>query len=324
MISTAYLHEHDILDTFLEETHHLMNDVYDAQNRLFAAENYIDEQIFMGESASDYEIMLEETKKNVFTRIGEKVIEWVDIAIDKLKEIAISIGNHLKRAADWQNKAKTDEALKTQMEKDPELAKKFIDSVMSGNIKAHDVKDMDDLLKTAQELADKLESGKIDEKTYMDKVDEKLAKYAERSKNIQSILGIVTTAASVLTAIYVIRSNGAEVRAKAKDAESILNGTKQKAQQIVVNPSPVTVKVYSDGKVKSNQKVNPPNDKNGSSSSFIGNYMEKGEDSGNTINTLLQGQRKIMMAFMQDMSAWNIVAKKADEKLESIVSTSSN
>lgn len=276
MISTAYLHEHDILDSFMEETYHIMNDVYDATNKLIAAENYVDEQVFMGESADDYQVMLEETKKNVFAIIGEKVIEFIKTVVATIGKFGASIGEHLKGL----KKHAGDEALKEQMRNNPELAKKFIEAVMSGNIKLHDVKDMDDLLKTAQELTDQLMSGKIDEQKYMDKVDDKLNKYANRAKNITAILGVVIGTTGILAAVNKLGVGGKDVEAQAIATRGDYNVMKEKMMR--------EANAEAGGKT-------------------------------NRLAVWLKGQQKIIGAIEHDYSGWRSVLAKAEGKLGDIV-----
>lgn len=276
MISTAYLHEHDILDSFMEETHHIMNDVYDAMNRLTAAENYIDEQVFMGESVEDYQVMLEDTKKNVFAIIGDKIIEFFKAASDALIKFGKNIASSLKIFKKHAN----DEALKEQMKNNPELAKKFIDSVMSGNIKMHDVKDMNDLLKTAQELTDQLMNGKIDETEYMDKVDKKLDKYANRAKNITAILGVIAGTTGVLTVVSKLNLKGKEVDAEAIRIRGDFNALKETAMR----------EANRDAGGKTNR-----------------------------VAVWLKGQKKIATALETDYSGWRSVLANGADKLGDLV-----
>lgn len=269
MISTAYLHDNDALDTFMEETHHIMNDVYDATTRLLAVENYIDEKVFMGESVSDYEVMLEETKKNVFAVIGDKIIEWGKRLMEFFKKTADNIAESIKGL----KKYTSDDALKEQMKNNPELAEKFINAVMSGNIKAHDVKDMDDLLKTAQQLSDQLLSGKIDEKTYMDKVDDKLEKYANRSRNITAIIGLAVGASGILTAIYKINGGGIAARMAGLQARADYNELCEKAKR--------EANAEAGGK-------------------------------GNVLSVWFKGQQKITQHMCEDQNNWRMFLAKVD------------
>lgn len=278
MISTTYLHEHDTFDNFMEEVHHIMNDVYDARNRLIAAENYIDEQVFMGESVEDYQVMLEETKKNVFAKIGDAVKKFFQTLIETMKKFGEQIGDSIKSIK--KHMSSSDEALKEQMKNDPELAQKFINSVMSGNIKVHDVKDMDDLLKTAQDLTKQLSSGKIDEKTYMDKVDEKLEKYAKRAKAITAILGVVIGTTGIFTAVEKLRVKSAKLQEEQIKARENLNATCELAMR---------------------------------------EANEEAGGQTNRLSVWLKGQQKIAAAYSLDYSGWRGTVAKAEGWLGNLV-----
>ena len=87
-------------------------------------------------------------------------------------------------------KKTSDDGFKNAMRENPELAQEFMKAVLSGNIKAHDVKDMNALIAEAQSITNDLLTGKIDNKTKEEKIDETLEKWAGRARSISALLAI--------------------------------------------------------------------------------------------------------------------------------------
>lgn len=145
--------------------------------------------------------MLESEKKNIFTRIGELIISTFNSFIEFLKDI----GNSIKDTVTGVRKKTSDDGFKNAMRENPELAQEFMKAVLSGNIKAHDVKDMNALIAEAQSITNDLLTGKIDNKTKEEKIDNALKKFAERAKAITAILGVATSTVAVAQGIDWVR-----------------------------------------------------------------------------------------------------------------------
>ena len=196
MISRSYIHEYAPHDQFMCESYYLLLESKDTLDGLIRIENMIAEKEYFGESVESEIVFLEAEKKNIFTRIGETVIEIFNSFIDFLK----STGKSIKDAITGIRKKTSDEKLKEAMNNDPKLADDFLKAVMSGNIKAHDVKDLNALIDEATTITNNLMDGKLDKKTFGEKIDELLKKHADRAKNITAILGLAGAVAGVYKA----------------------------------------------------------------------------------------------------------------------------
>ena len=176
------------------ESYYLLLESKDTLGELINLENVIAEKTYFGESVDNEILVLEAEKKNIFTRIGEAVIEIFNSFIDFLK----STGTAIKDSVTGMRKKTSDDKLKEAMAKDPTLAKDFLQAVLSGNIKAHDVKDLNNLIDEATKITNDLMTGKIDKKSHSEKIDEVLDKFAKRAKNVGAILGLVGTLATAV------------------------------------------------------------------------------------------------------------------------------
>ena len=186
MIRTSYIQEFSLADQVMGESYYLLLESKDTLDALIKLENTITSKEFFGESVEGELIMLESEKKNIFTRIGELIISTFNSFIEFLKDI----GNSIKDTVTGVRKKTSDDGFKNAMRENPELAQEFMKAVLSGNIKAHDVKDMNALIAEAQSITNDLLTGKIDNKTKEEKIDEALEKWAGRARSISALLAI--------------------------------------------------------------------------------------------------------------------------------------
>lgn len=196
MISRSYIHEYAPHDQFMCESYYLLLESKDTLNDLIKLENIITEKEYFGESVENEILVLEAEKKNIFTRIGETIINIFNSFIDLLKDT----GNAIKDALTGARKKSSDDKFQDAMRKNPQLAQDFLQGVMSGNIKAHDVKDLNKLLDEATKITNDLMNGKIDKKTFVEKVEGTLERFGTVAKNIASIFGVVTAIGGAVAA----------------------------------------------------------------------------------------------------------------------------
>jgi len=201
MISTSYIHEYAPHDQFMYESHYLLLESKDILTNLVKLENTIDEKTYFGESVENEILVMESEKKNIFTRIGEKIIEIFNSFINLLKDM----GKSIKDSITGIRKKTSDDAYMNAMADNPKLAEDFLKGVMSGNIKAHDVKDLNMLLDEATRISNELANGTIDEKKFGDKIDDMLDKFGKRAKNITAILGVVASVAGVAKGVAYLK-----------------------------------------------------------------------------------------------------------------------
>ena len=198
MIKSSYIHEYAPHDQFMCESYYLLLESKDTLNDLIKLENIIAEKEYFGESVDNEILVLEAEKKNIFTRIGETIINIFNSFIDLLKDT----GNAIKDALTGARKKSTDEKFANAMRNDPKLAEDFLKGVMSGNIKAHDVKDMNKLLDEATKITNDLMKGTIDKKSFDEKIEGALEKFANIAKNITAIVGVVGAVSTVANAVH--------------------------------------------------------------------------------------------------------------------------
>ncbi len=202
MISRSYIHEYAAHDQVMCESYCLLLESKDVVDSLIRLEQKISEKEYFGESVENEIFVLESEKKNIFTRIGELVIEIFNSMVDFLKDTGKAITDAITGA----RKKSNSEKFKKAMRDDPQLAQDFLKGVMSGNIKAHDVKNLNELLDEATTITNDLMKGKIDKKTFGKKIDESLDKFANLAKNLTTIIGIGTAITGLVKGVdYVTR-----------------------------------------------------------------------------------------------------------------------
>ena len=93
------------------------------------------------------------------------------------------------------------------MQENPELAKEFLKSVSSGNIKVNDVKDFDELVDEANRLIKDYENGKLDKQSFSDKFDSAVNRFNKKSKPVGEILKTAGAALGLISTVTAIHSN---------------------------------------------------------------------------------------------------------------------
>ena len=192
MISTSYIHEYAPHDQFMYESYYALLDCKDAELRLAAIEEEVSQKIFFGEDVESEQIYYEAEKENIFHKIGEAIISVFEAFINMLQNIGKSIKDGITNI---RKDAVTSDYMKQAMDRNPELAASFIQSVMSGNIKLHDVKDLNELLDYATEIEKSLEKGKLG--TAAEKAKKGLSSFGEVARDIAAIIGIAKTATDI-------------------------------------------------------------------------------------------------------------------------------
>ena len=220
MISKQYIHENDILDSWLYESFHIMNDIHDYENKILAMECELEEKKFFNENTSDFIAYMESEKTGIFEKIGNKIIELTEAFLEATKKIL----DKVRTALFGVKKMTTDETYLKMMENDPEFARKFKESVLNGSIDLKDFKDINTLIDEADKISKDFLSGKIDKKDYEKAMDEKLDKYGKRAKNITAIIGIVGAAGTAYGAYKKLNDNTEEA-IKARERLASLKDT---------------------------------------------------------------------------------------------------
>lgn len=283
MISTLYLHEYDVLDTFLETTHHIMNDVFDTNSLVIANEQLVNEKLFLGESVDGYDLVLEDVKKNFFAKIGDSIIEIFKAFGEMVKDITKSIMNSVKGL----RKTSADDALKKKVAENPDLAKKFVDGIISGNIKVNDVKDLNTLLDTTTKLSEDLMSGKLDEKSFNTKVDDALSAVEKKAKPIGAIIGATASAASLYMTVKKIISLSTQYDDQAVKAREEMNVVKERAMNSAIDDA-------------------------------------KASGQGNSLSVWLSAQRRVMTALGKNYGVVNKIAASALDALSNLAAKAGN
>lgn len=348
MISAAYIHEYDPLDQFMYESHYILLDAKDAEQHLISLESSIEEKIYFGENVEGERFFLEAEKKNVFTRIGEAIIQIFNSFVDAITSIGKSIKDSITGI---RKKASTDN-MKKAMQNDPELAKQFLNAVMSGNISAHDVKDLNELLDEATKISNELMTGKIDSKKFGDKIDSALEKWGNTAKSIAGILGLITTGVTAYKGISDIKnakgqkrreqmSGELKFRNELNKIEGLSNEEREKRlhefnntygsknkfkdesktesvmmESVSWSPIEILSKVtnfFSSHLSSCNSAINKMNELK----ETVLAYLKKGGDKASeTCNAFMEGIRKIMGAITKELNTIKNSSHKFDEKLK--------
>lgn len=225
MISNSYIHDNDVLDEFMFESYHLLNSITDDVVRLVSMEAEVEEHtIFEGADAADFTVMLEAEGNNVFEKIGNTIIAMFKSFMELIKKMTDKVKTNLIGA----KKASTNASLKEAMKANPELANQFLKSVTSGNIKAHDIKDLDEMIDSATKISNDYMNGKLGEKDFNDKIDDTLAKFEKKARPISAILGVASATLGIVVSINKINEYSKGMNEKTLAATEKLNATKEK------------------------------------------------------------------------------------------------
>ena len=227
MINGTYIHEYAPHDQFMYESHYALLDVKDAIQSILALETEIQDKVYFGESVDGELLVLEAEKKNVFERIGDAIISIFQAFVDAVK----NIGKSIKESITGIRKKSSSDKMKNLMRENPEMAEKFLSAVMSGNIKANDIKNLDELVEEATKISNQLLNGKIDEKTFGEKMENALKKVSENARNIASIIGLVGTTVTAITAVRDFRTNN--IRNQAQTLNAIDNINDQRSRDVL-------------------------------------------------------------------------------------------
>ena len=214
MISTMYIHEYDVHDQFLYESYYAQKDIEDLEQKLYNLDYAITERKMFGESVDDLLLYTEAEKKNIFTKIGEALINVFQAFIDFL----VGVKNDIKKSFTSIRKKGSNTEIVEAMESNPELANEFLRAIANGNIKMRDIKDINELIETATKLSNDFADGKLDKKSFGDKINNALDKFGNAAKNIGAIIGVASASIGIASAIQNINNNReSEYRAQNAD-----------------------------------------------------------------------------------------------------------
>lgn len=206
MISNSFIHSNDLCEEFIYESYHILNSIFDEMQRSYILETEMVESSLFSEFSDDVKPYYEEEQKNIFERIGQKLL---DLGKSFVKMLA-GIVDKIKGALGGTNKALKDENLKRAMKENPELANQFLKSVASGGIKYNDVADFNTLVDEATKITNDYMSGKMDDKSFSDKMDTSLKKFADKAAPIGAIIGVVSGGLGLIQSIQKITEKSAK------------------------------------------------------------------------------------------------------------------
>ena len=226
MISTQYIHGINLVDTFQYECCHFLNDLDDYENRIIALEFELEEKKFFNENVDEFMSYMESEEKNIFEKIGNKIMELGKAFIETVDKILKTVKEKLFGV----KKLTNDEKYMKMMQDDPEFALKFKEAIAGGNLKMNDFKDINTLIEEANKIGNDYLSGKIDDKKYKEKMDKKLEEHANRAKNITTILGVATAAVTAATHISKVANGLTDCSRNAMESRELLRQSEQDAR----------------------------------------------------------------------------------------------
>ena len=203
MISNTYIHGNDLQEGYIFESIHLMNAIEDETQRFYALEEELTEANMFNESVDDLLPYFEAEKTNIFERIGQAIINMMNAFVKAITDICNKVKSNVLKS----NKELKTDGMKKAMQENPELAKEFLKSVSSGNIKVNDVKDFDELVDEANRLIKDYENGKLDKQSFSDKFDSAVNRFNKKSKPVGEILKTAGAALGLISTVTAIHSN---------------------------------------------------------------------------------------------------------------------
>lgn len=132
--------------------------------------------LFMGESADSIEIPVLEEGKSVFQSIGEAV----ENLLKKMGEMLSNLVEKVQKIFPAAKKKEKEEALKHAWTVHPELAQSFIQGISDGSIKYSDYENIDKMVDDAMKIIKDLETGRIESKTGVDKLNDVISNFNEK------------------------------------------------------------------------------------------------------------------------------------------------
>lgn len=227
MICTQYIHGIDMTDSFQYECYHFWNELHDYEKQIIALECQLEERKFFNENVDEFMAYMESEKKNIFEKIGGKIIELGKSFVETIDKIIKTIKEKLFGV----KKLTNDEKYLKMMQDDPEFATKFKEAIASGNLKMNDFKDINALIDEANKIGNDYLNGKIDDKTFSKTMDEKIKRTADKAKDISTILGVVGATVTAATAVSRLSHGISETSDQAIQARNNLRDAEDNARR---------------------------------------------------------------------------------------------
>ena len=205
----------------------LLESVDNDINSYIRKKEELESLIFMSEATDENMVLFEAEEKSLVGKLGQSIINFFEMIRKKLSELKQKFTSLFKNKEE-----SSDSNLKRAMENHPELAMSFYDGIRNGNIRVADYKDIDSLLNTVEKLAKDMEAGKIDSKTFSEKVDDAMAAVEKKVKPIANILGAVTTITGAITGLCFLRKSFIK---QSQDYENAINRHNEKINEIMIN-----------------------------------------------------------------------------------------
>lgn len=153
-MNASYIHEFKTYDSFVESFNSFCDFVNSHESKMNAYENKKDMLIYMEESTEDVEYMMESENKGFFESIGEKVVAILKKFNDAMETLMEKIKSIFHKPSAKDNAA-------AAMQKNPKLAKAFLDGIENGSIKYSDYKDINEMIDTAEKITNDIYNNKI-------------------------------------------------------------------------------------------------------------------------------------------------------------------
>lgn len=202
---------------------------------------------YFGESTLEVPIPVMEDGKNIFQSIGEKIEQL-------FKAFAQAFSSIVDKIKGMFPSAKKDESLKRAWEAHPELAESFIKGINDGSIKYSDYENIDKMVDDAMKIIKDLETGRVEAKTGVEKINEVITKFNDNLTPTAELLNTVGGMTRGITNILGFKNNIQETIFKAQKNQKRIDAIKATAREDVYKANPDAVMTARTWRLKIAEK----------------------------------------------------------------------
>ena len=174
-------------------------DIRRFENETYDLLSEIELREYFDESCDDLKFVYEAKSASLLDALGKKIVE----AYQKFVKFITEIANKIKNALGIKPK---ESDLKRVFEKHPEYADAFLKNLKSGNAKFCDYKDLDSIIDSAEKAVNDFKSGKMEEKSFIQKMNDLITKIDTGMKPAESLIKTIGGIGTGIIGILAIRN----------------------------------------------------------------------------------------------------------------------
>ena len=174
-------------------------DIRRFENETYDLLSEIELREYFDESCDDLRIIYEAKSASLLDTLGKKIVE----AYQKFIKFITEIADRIKRSLGFKPK---ESDLKRVFDKHPEYADAFLKNLKSGNAKFCDYKDLDSIIDSAEKAVNDFKSGKMEEKSFIQKMNDLITKIDNGMKPMESLIKTIGGIGTGIIGILAIRN----------------------------------------------------------------------------------------------------------------------